>query len=116
MTPHGTAVQSLTPEALALRQSVANGQTIYRGGNFPKSAGPEGQYWSPQSPLAPGYAQSIGAANLGMKPPDFILGGTIRPGANFVTRPAPPFGNNIGGALEVVPEANCVKIDFFHMP
>lgn len=115
-TPHGTALQGLTPEAQALQQSVAAGQPIYRGGNFPKSAGPEGQYWSPQNPLTPGYANSVGAANMGMRPPDFILGGRIRPGGNFITRPAPPFGGNIGGALEVVPESGCVQIDFFCMP
>jgi hypothetical protein len=115
-TPHGTAVQSLTPEALALRQSVADGQQVFRGGNFPKSAGPEGQYWSPQNPLNPGYADSIGAANLGTKPPDFILGGIVRPGANFITRAAPPFGRNAGGALEVVPESGGVQTEFFHMP
>ena len=115
-TPHDTAVQATTPGAIALRQSVAGGQLIYRGGNFPNSLGPEGQYWSPQNPLTPGYADSIGAANLSANPPNFILGGRISPGANFVTRPAPPFGGNAGGALEVVPQSGGVSIDFFHMP
>jgi RHS repeat-associated protein len=116
ITPHGTAVQSISSEALELQESVADGQQIFRGGNFPKSAASEGQYWSPQNPLTPGYANSVGAANLGTKSPDFILGGTVRPGADFITRPAPPFGGNAGGALEIVTQPGSVQIDFFHMP
>lgn len=115
-TPHGTAVQALTPEALALRNSVGRGQQIFRGGNFPRSAAGEGQFWSPQSPLSPGFADSVGAANLGTRAPDFIMGGSVRPGGNFITRPAPPFGGNAGGALEVVTPPGGVRIDFFHMP
>jgi hypothetical protein len=76
----------------------------------------KGSIGPPQNPLTPGYADSIGAANLGTKPPDFILGGIVRPGANFITRAAPPFGRNAGGALEVVPESGGVQTEFFHMP
>ena len=116
VTSRGYAVQSLTPEAMALRDSVAEGQQIFRAGNFPESAGAEGQYWSGQSPLAPGYANSVGAANLWAGTPDFILGGSVNPGANFITRYAPAFGRNAGGALEIVTQPNGVQIEFFHMP
>ena len=116
VTPQGTALQALTPEALALRNSVAEGQSIFRAGNFPRSAAAEGQYWSTQSPLSSGYANSVGAANLGASTPEFIMGGSVRPGANFITRPAPPYGGNAGGGLEIVTDPNALRLDFFHMP
>ena len=115
-TPRGLAVQSFTPEATALRNSVADGQQIFRAGNFPESAGAEGQYWSTQSPLTPGYANSVGAANLRANTPDFILGGNVNPGAGFITRYAPAYGSNAGGALEIVTQPGGVQTQFFHMP
>lgn len=80
------------------------------------SAAAEGQYWATESPLSAGYADSIGAANLDSSTPDFIIGGTVRPGANFITRPAPPCGGNAGGTLEIVTDPNAVQINLFHMP
>jgi hypothetical protein len=99
-----------------LRESVGEGQQIFRAGNFPKSAGAEGQFWSPQNPLAPGYANSVGAANVGANTPDFILGGSVNPGASFITRYAPAYGTNTDGALEVVTQSGGVRIKYFHMP
>ena len=113
-TPHGTAVQDAV--LAGLRDDVARGRQIFRGGNFGRSKAAEGQFFSPDSPLSPGFADRVGAATLGQRTPDFVIGGRVKPGASFVTRKAPPFGKNAGGAPEIVVEPGGVKIDFFHMP
>lgn len=64
----------------------------------------------------PGYASRYGAASLDGGTPDFVLGGTVRFGASFITRAAGPAVGNIGGALEVVTNPGAVVLDFFHMP
>jgi len=115
-TPHGRAFQRLSRDALDLRSEVAGGRQVFRGGNFGRSAAGEGQFFSVESPLSPGFADRVGAATLGRGTPDFVIGGTVRPGAGLVTRRAPPFGKNAGGALEVVTEPGAVRLDFFHMP
>jgi len=115
-TPYGTAVQDTSAAALRLRSEVAAGRPIFRGGNFPKSAGSDAQFFSPENPLSPGFADRVGAGNLGSKTPDFIMGGRVRPGGNFITRPAPGLGANKGGALEIVNEPGAVQFDFFVMP
>jgi hypothetical protein len=43
------------------------------------------------------------------------MGGTIKLGTNFVTRPAPGIGTNTGGAIEVVTPPGGVRLDFFYM-
>jgi RHS repeat-associated protein len=115
-TPHGVALQDTSPTALALRQQVLAGRQIFRGGNYPRSLGPEGQYWGFENPLTPGYAQRTGAATLGASPPDFIMGGQLRPDANFVVRRAPPYGANPGGAWEVVVETGGTRTNYFSSP
>ncbi len=112
-TPHGAAVQDAT--LAPLRAEVAAGRQIFRGGTFGRSAAGEGQFWALESPLNPGFANRLGAATLGSGTPDFVIGATVRSGANFVTRIAPAVGRNAGGAPEVVVGAG-VRIDFFHMP
>ncbi|HBY01724.1 MAG TPA: hypothetical protein DEG92_04150, partial [Rikenellaceae bacterium] len=115
-TPQGIAHQETSQEAKELYNEVKNGKQIYRSGNFPRSKATEGQYWSTDNPLNHGYADRVGAANLNNETPDFVIGGTIKEEANFVTRKAPPYGTNQGGALEIVTDENEVKINFFHMP
>ena len=46
---------------------------------------------------------------------DYIIGGYVKDGANFVTRPAPGLGNNARGAVEVVTPPNSVDLKYFYM-
>ena len=101
---------------LGLRGQAAAGQMVFRGGNFGPSAAAEGQFWSFESALTPGFASRIGAKTLGSGTPDFVLGATVRPGANFVTRFAPRFGSNAGGAPELVVNPGGMQLKYFHMP
>jgi len=113
-TPYGRAWQSLDPDALLLRRQVSNGAEIYRGGLLGKTNVAEGQFWAPENPLNPGYASRYGAGSYS-GPPDFVIGGNLKPGIPFITRPAPGVGSNVGGALEIVTRANGVHINFFFM-
>lgn len=114
-TPFGTAVQEFTPSALALRSEVAAGRQVFRGGMLGRSTAAEGQFFAAESPLNPGFASRLGAGSFsGM--PQFVLGGTLRPGTRFITRTAPGFGKNTGGALEIVTESGAFRPGFFVMP
>lgn len=104
-TTQGTAFQATTPEALAAREAVENGATLFRGGTLGRSAGPEGQFWALEHPLSPGFAQRYGVPPENM-PFDFIEYGKLKPGARFVTTPAPGVGPNRGGAINAVAEEN----------
>jgi hypothetical protein len=113
-TPYGTAHQQLSLRALRLRWQVARGKPVFRGGAFGKSAAAEGQFWAPESPLAPGYNQRYGVASF--KEPDFVIQGTLKPSSRIVTRAAPAVGSNPGGAMEIVTRAGEVFAKIFHMP
>lgn len=112
-TPYGNAVQSTSKEALQLKQSIENGGQLYRAGTFGKSNTAEAQFWAPESPLNPGYAEKYGVAFPKL---DFIIGGKQISGSPFVTRYAPGLGGNAGGELEIVNNPNSVKLNFFHVP
>lgn len=47
---------------------------------------------------------------------DYVIGGKQMQGSQYITRPAPGLGNNVGGGLEIVNNPNSVRLDFFHMP
>ena len=113
-TPYGPARQDLSIEALRLRWQVARGRSVYRGGSLDKSGAAEGQFWAPESPLSPGYAERYGVASF--TDPDFIIRGQVKTSSPFVTRRAPSVGSNPGGALEIVTRVGDVVLDFFHMP
>jgi hypothetical protein len=115
-TPYGEAAQGAGVAAQVLRSEVSAGAEIYRGGMFGRSAAGEAQFWAAESPLNPGFANRVGAATLGSGTPDFVLGGTLRSGAQFITRLAPGLGNNLGGALEIVTDPFAIRLTFFHMP
>jgi RHS repeat-associated protein len=112
-TPYGDAVQSLSKEALDVKQYVDNGGQLYRGGTFGRSNVTDAQFWAPESPLTPGYAEKYG---VDFSQTDYIIGARPVPGAQYITRPAPALGSNGGGAIEVVTDPNTVRLDFFHMP
>ena len=113
-TSYGRAWQSLDPDALELRRQVSNGAEIYRGGVLGKTNVAEGQFWAPENPLNPGYASRYGAGSYS-GPPDFVIGGNLKPGKPFITRHAPGVGSNAGGALETVTRANGVHLNYFYM-
>lgn len=111
-TPYGAAFQAQSAEALAAREAIEGGATLYRGGVLGTSGGPEGQFWALENPLVPGYAQRYGvpAANQNF---NFIEYGRIKPGAPFITRPAP---GGAADAIEAVVNPNSVKLDGFKSP
>ena len=111
--PYGTAVQSASRAAGEARQAVEGGATLYRGGTLGKSAGPEGQFWSLENPLSPGYAQRYGTPGSAF---DFVETGHLPPGTNFITREAPGLGAHAGGAIEVVVDPGAVSLIGFYMP
>lgn len=111
-TPYGPAVQDVSDEALGVRNYVEQGGDLYRGGTLGRSNTTDAQFWATESPMSTGYASKYGVDFDSL---DYVIKGKIKPGTNFVTRPAPSLGNNTGGAIEVVTPPNSVKFDFFHM-
>ena len=110
ITPYGRAVQATSAEALAAREAVQNGATLFRGGVLGRSAGPEGQFWSLENPLNPGYAQRYGIPSANTRF-DFIEFGQLKPGSPFITRPAPG-----GTGIETVVDPNSVRLKGFTTP
>ena len=113
-TPYGVALQSTDAPSLALRARIESGAPLFRQGSLEVQETAAGQFWSGQNPLVTrGYAQAYGtpgASALG-----WVMGGTARLGARFVTRPAPGLGSNLGGAPEAVFEPGGVTNFWFHM-
>ena len=73
----------------------------------------ESPYWSLKNPLTPGYAGQMGMPGV---TPDFIMGGTPRPGTSVITNEAAGLGANAGGGIQVVTGPGGVQTDFFYMP
>lgn len=96
-----------------VKNYIDEGGDLYRGGKFGRSNTTDAQFWAPESPYTPGYGDKYGVDFDGL---DYIMGGKLKDGQSFITRPAPGLGNNTGGAIEAVTNPNAVKLDFFHMP
>jgi hypothetical protein len=114
-TPYGAALQSDSAAALAARGQVADGATLYPIGTMGKSAAGEAQFWSLEHPLSPGYAARYGVPEANVLNADFIETATLKPGTNFITRPAPGFGTNPGGGIEAVTPSGGVDLQSFHI-
>ena len=112
-TPYGKAIQASTDDALKASSYVDNGGELYRGGTFGRSNVTDAQFWAPENPLNPGYAERYG---VDFNNVDYIIGGKLNPGSQYITRPAPTLGTNAGGNVEIVTNPNSVKLDFFYMP
>ncbi|MGH7280821.1 MAG: RHS repeat-associated core domain-containing protein [Polyangiaceae bacterium] len=112
-TPYAVEAQSASPAAQTALQQVEAGAPVYRTGQLGTSMTGESQYWSLTNPTDPGYAQGIGLPGV---TPDFIMGGTVDPGANVVTNEAAGLGANSGGEIQVVTENGGVGNLWFHMP
>lgn len=111
-TPYGKAFQENSEEALRVKKYVEDGGDLYRGGSFGRSNTTDAQFWAPESPLSPGYADKYG---VDFKDTDYVIKGKLDPNADFITRSAPGLGNNSGGAIEIVTNPNGVKLDSFNM-
>jgi RHS repeat-associated protein len=117
-TPYGPAVQATSDQALTALAQVKSGVTVYRQGRFGVQNTTDAQFWSLKNPATtPGYSGKMGLPGKAAEP-DWIMGGTVRPGAPVITRPAPagPGGFNPGGDIETVVNPGDVIIDWFHMP
>lgn len=101
-TPHRVARQHSSPGALAARQEVGEGATVWRTGTTGRSQASEAQFWTTEHPSTPGFAQRYGIPPENVANADFIESAVVRPGSPFVTRPAPGVGPNAGGGIEVV--------------
>ncbi len=112
-TPFGQAAQSTDPDAIAARSRVDSGATLYRIGTMGRSQAAEAQFWSLENPSSPGYADRYGLPQQNVANANFIETGTLKPGAPFVTRPAPPVGQNAGGGIEVVTNPGSVDMSYF---
>ena len=115
-TPHGLAVQADSAAARAALQEVQSGATVYRQGSFGVQNTTDAQFWSMQNPtVTQGFANKMGMPG-GAAKPDWIMGGTVRPGSPVITRPAPGIGSNLGGDIEAVVQPGGVQNRWFHMP
>jgi ankyrin repeat protein len=108
-TPYGFAYQSFLPRYFMMRNEIRDGRTIYRAGTTPKptenirgSKGIEGQFWATEPPFKTTYARDFGIPEENVINIDFAIGGELRTGSSFITRPAPGVGRNPGGAVELV--------------
>jgi hypothetical protein len=112
-TPYAVEVQGTSTAAQAALTQAQNGANLYRTGELGTSMAGESQYWSLQNPLTPGYANSMGMPNV---TPNFMMGGTLNPGASVIANPAGALGANAGQGIQIVTSPGGVGINWFHMP
>jgi hypothetical protein len=113
-TPYAVEAQSASAEAQAALSQAQNGATLYRTGQLGTSMTGESQYWSLQNPLLnPNYAAEMGMPGV---TPDFIMTGTLNPGASVIANEAPGLGANLGGKIQIVTQPGGVGNLGFHMP
>ncbi len=114
-TPHGLAVQADSAAARAALQEVQSGATVYRQGSFGVQNTADAQFWSLRNPATTeGFANKMGMPGSAAKP-DWLMGGTVRPGSPVITRSAPGIGSNSGGDIEAVAPPGGVQNLWFHM-
>lgn len=112
-TPHGPAYQSSADAAVAARATVESGAPIYRIGTIGKSQAAEGQFWSLEHPLTPGFASRYGIPAENVSNADFLEEARVPQGIPFITREAPGVGSNLGGGIEVVVPAGGGDLNWF---
>ena len=111
-TPYGEAIQSNNPKALDARSQYLNGGTVYRGGELGRSQTGNAQFWGLENPMNAGYADKYG---VDFNRLDYIMMGTLPAGSNFITRPAPGLGGNLGGGIEIIVDPGTININSFYM-
>jgi hypothetical protein len=113
-TPYALEAQSASAEAQAALNQVQNGATLCRTGTLGSNMAAESQYWSLQNPLTtPGYANQMGVPSGA---PNFVLSGTLNPGASVITNEAAALGSNAGGGIQIVTSPGGVGNLNFAMP
>jgi hypothetical protein len=113
-TPYAVEAQSSSTAAQTALAQAQNGATLYRMGQTGVSMTGESQYWSLQNPLLdPNYANSMGMPGVTS---DFIMTGTLNPGASVIANEAPGLGANTGNGIHIVTEPGGVGGLTFHMP
>ena len=113
-TPYALEVQSASAEAQAALSEAQNGANLYRTGTTGSNMAAESQYWSLENPLTnPGYASQMGVPG---GTPNFVLQGTLTPGASVITNEAAALGTNAGGGIQVVTSPGGVGNLIFTMP
>jgi hypothetical protein len=113
-TDYGVEVQSASAEAQAALEQARAGAMLYRSGEMTVSAAGEAQYWSLTNPLTPGYANAMGIPNVAT---NFVMVGTLAPGAAVITNEAAALGANAGGAIQIVTEPGAVtNLWFYALP
>ncbi|HWS70947.1 MAG TPA: hypothetical protein VN605_02485, partial [Thermoanaerobaculia bacterium] len=114
-TPYGRAFQDQSLTALMARVRVRLGARIYRLGTLGVSETYEGQFWSFDHRMTPGFAARYGIPPANVASADFIEAGVVPRGVRFVTRLAPPSpgGVNPGGGVEVVVAPKDIRLQGF---
>ncbi len=113
-TPYAVEAQSATAEAQSALAQVQNGAALFRTGQLGESMAGESQYWSLQNPLLnPNYASEMGMPGV---TPNFIMGGTLNPGASVIANEAGALGANAGRGIQIVTQPGGVGNLWFHMP
>jgi RHS repeat-associated protein len=112
------AFQATDPVSWTSRTFVEEGCPIYRVGTLGNNAGPEAQFWAFDNPLTTqNYVNNMGLPTNNPESLNFLIIGRLRPGTNFITRPAVRIGENHGGVTEVIVPPDSVIIDgFFSYP
>jgi RHS repeat-associated protein len=111
-TPYGVETQSTSAEAQAALAQVQDGATVYRTRALGENMAGESQYWSLENPLTnPDSANQMGMP--GGQPPNFVMAGTVNPGASVVTNEAAGLGANAGGGIQVVTSPGGVSVVWF---
>lgn len=115
---NGWAGQSKTMEALRIRDNIEKTRTVYRLGRMNVSRTTDAQYWSPENPFEAksisDYARKYGIPIENLQGEDtFFEVGRIMDDVPYITREAPAFGANEGGAVEVVVVKGGVKLESF---
>src|SRR5947207_2042815 len=98
-TRYAVEAQGASAEARAALSQAQNEAPLFRAGELGTSMAGESQYWSLQNPLSPGYANSMGMPSV---TPNFMMGGTLNPGASVIANQAAGLGANTGLGIQIV--------------
>lgn len=116
-TDYGMAVQDFSAASLAARESVANGARLYRIGTTGRSATTDAQFWALENPLVDPseFAARYGIPAENVAKWDFVETATLKPGTEFITRPAPAAPGSAfgGGGIEAVVPKGGVELQSF---
>jgi len=113
VTPYGIAYQEASSAALSARAAIESGASVFRQGSFGIQETVGAQFWATENPLSvSNYAGRYGMSSSGGA--DWVMKANIN--SSFVTRAAPGFSSNIGGAIKAVTNPGGTRIQWFHMP